>query len=191
VSEKLRVQDSRSALITIIFGVVGAAIFVLVNAIPMPFTMVSLLKFGFVPALTIIAMVGGIRGPLAGFITGYLGLVSYDLLIHNVIVLLTLPALAYGALGLVVGLASYDFSRGRSLGKLSLLAAIGLVLTALLLVVFGLLVGQISALAEIGFVMLPLLTTGLPSVILLTPILARLWLVFGQRVQLQWQSTSA
>lgn len=187
VSERLRVQDWRSAFITIIFGFIGATVFVLVNAVPMPFRMVSLLKFGFVPALAIIAVVGGIRGPLAGLITGYLGVITYDLVIHNVIVLLTLPALAYGVLGLVVGMASYDFSRGRSLGKLSLLAAIGLVFTALLLVVFGLFVGQISALAEIGFVMLPLLTTGLPSVILLTPILARLWLVLSQRVQLPWQ----
>ena len=188
MSERLRVQDWRSAFITVIFGFVGATVFVLVNAVPMPFRMVSLLKFGFVPALAIIAVVGGIRGPLAGLITGYLGVITYDLLIHNVIVLLTLPALAYGVLGLVVGMTSYDFSRGRSLGKLSLLAAIGLVFTALLLVVFGLFVGQISALAEIGFVMLPLLTTGLPSVILLTPILARFWLVLSERVQLPWQS---
>lgn len=188
MSERLKVQDWTSALITIIFGFAGAAIFVLVNAIAMPFRMVSLLKFGLAPALAIVALVGGIRGPLAGLITGYFGVISYDLLIYNVVVLFTLHALAYGVLGLVVGMACYDFSRGRSLGKLSLLAAVGLVFTALLLVVFGLFVGQISALAEIGFVMLPLLATGLPSVILITPILARLWLVLSERVQLPWQS---
>jgi len=154
----------------------------------MPYTMVSLFKFGLSPALAIIALIGGIRGPLAGFLTGYLGVLAHDLLFFNTVVTYTLPALSYGVLGLIVGIASYDFSNGRSLGKLSILSAIGLVFTALLLVVFGLLVEQTAVLAGIGFVMLPLLTTGLPSVILLTPILARFWEFVNQTVQLPWQS---
>ncbi len=184
MKEKLRIQHWTDAFMTIIIGLVGAAIFSIVHAIPMPYTMVSLLKFGFSPALAIIALVGGTRGPLAGFLTGYFGMVTYDLLFFNTVVILTLPAMAYGILGLIVGLASYDLSNGQSLGKLSLLSAIGLVLTALLLVAIGLFIGNTSVLAELGFVMLPLLTTGLPSVILLTPILARLWLVASQRINI-------
>ena len=186
VSERLRIQHWTIALITIVFGLVGAGVFAIVNAIPMPYTMVSLFRFGLSPALAIIALVGGIRGPLAGFLTGYLGVVTYDLLFFNTVVTLTLPALSYGVLGLIVGIASYDFSKGRSLGKLSILSAIGLVFTALLLVVFGLYVEQTAVLAEIGFVMLPLLTTGLPSVILITPILARFWQFISENVQIPW-----
>lgn len=186
LSEKLRVQDWTIALITIVFGLVGAGVFVVVNAIPIPYTMVSLFKFGLSPALAIIALIGGIRGPLAGFLTGYLGVITYDLLFFNTVVTLTLPALSYGILGLIVGIASYDLSNGRSLGKLSVLSTIGLFFTALLLVVFGLYVEQTAVLAEIGFVMLPLLTTGLPSVILITPILARLWQFLGENIQLPW-----
>ncbi|MHA2425735.1 MAG: hypothetical protein ACXAEF_13170 [Candidatus Thorarchaeota archaeon] len=186
--EKLRIQHWTAALTTIIIGLVGAGVFALINAIPMPFTMVSLVKFGLVPALAIIGFVGGMRGPIAGFLTGYFGVISYDLMVYNVVVTLTLPAFAYGVLGLIVGLATYDFSNGRSLGKLSILSTVGLVFAALLLVVFGLFVEQTSALAGIGFVMLPLLTTGLPSVILITPILARLWLIVEQNINLSWSS---
>jgi hypothetical protein len=188
VMEKLRIEHWTVALITIIFGLVGAGVFALVNSIRMPYTMVSLFKFGLAPALAIIALVGAIRGPLSGFLTGYLGVVTYDLLFFNTIVTLTLPALAYGILGLIVGLASYDFSNGRSLGKLSILSIIGLVFTALLLVVIGMFVEQTAVLAGLGFVMLPLLTTGLPTVILITPILARLWLVASQNIQLPWST---
>jgi hypothetical protein len=149
----------------------------------MPYTMVSLFKFGLLPALAIIALVGAIRGPFAGILTGYLGIITYNLFVYNALVILTLPALAYGILGFIVGLASYDFSNGKSLGKLSVLSAIGLVFTALVLVVIGMFVEQNSILAALGFVMLPLLTTGLPSVILITPILARIWNYVSPKAQ--------
>ena len=180
--EKLRVQSPIDAVVTVLFGLAGAGVFSLVHSIPMPYTMVSLFKFGLLPALSIIALVGAVRGPLAGILTGYLGMVAYDLFVYNEVVILTLPALAFGILGLIVGIASYDFSNGRSLGKLSVLSAIGLVFTALVLVVIGMFVEQNSVLAVLGFIMLPLLTTGLPSVILITPILARLWVVVSPRV---------
>ncbi len=186
IMEKLRIEHWTIALITVIFGLVGAGVFALVNSINMPFTMISLFKFGLAPALAIIALVGAVRGPLAGFLTGYLGVITYDLLFFNAVVILTLPALAYGVLGLIVGLVTYDLSNGRSLGKLSILSIVGLVFTALLLVVIGMFVEQTSVLAGLGFVMLPLLTTGLPTVILITPILARLWFVASQNIQLPW-----
>jgi hypothetical protein len=188
ILEKLRVEHWTAALITTIFGLVGAAVFVFVNTIDMPFMMVSLFKFGLAPSLAIIALIGGIRGPLAGFLAGYIGVVAHDLLFFNSVVSFTLPAVAYGVLGLIVGIVSFDFSNGRSLGKLSILSAIGLVFTALLLVVFGLYVQNYSVLVGLGFVMLPLLTTGLPTVILITPILARLWLFIVQNIDLPWPS---
>jgi len=189
VLEKLRLDHWTVSLVTIIFGLVGAGVFALVNSINMPYIMVSLFKLGLVPSLAIIAVVGGIRGPIAGLLTGYLGVVTYDLLIYGAIVMLTLPALAYGFLGFIVGLASYDFSNGRSLGKMSILSAVGLIFTGLLLVVIGMFVEQTAVLAGIGFVLLPLLTTGLPSVILITPVLARIWLDIEQRVQYPLQTT--
>jgi len=182
--KRLRVGDPKSAIITIVFGVVGAGLFMLIYSIPMPYTMVSLIKFGLSPALAIIAVVGAIRGPLAGFLSGYLGLIMYDLVFSLTIVSMTLPALSYGVLGLIVGLAAYDFTKGRSLAKLSLMSAIGLVFTALIAVVFGLFVDNHSVLLELGFILLPLFTVGLPSVILFTPIYARLWQVFSSRISI-------
>ncbi len=184
--EIFRIQHWTIALVTLIFGLVGAGLFALIHSIDMPFIMISLFKFGLLPSLAIIALVGAIRGPIAGFLSGYLGMVTFDLLVYNTVVTQTLPALAYGILGLIVGFASYDFSRGRSLAKLSLLSLIGLVFTGLLLVVFGLFIEQTAVLAGIGFVLLPLLTSGLPTVIFLTPILARIWSFFASNIALPW-----
>ncbi|MHA2286822.1 MAG: hypothetical protein ACXABZ_13230, partial [Candidatus Thorarchaeota archaeon] len=153
-----------------------------ISMIPMPYTAISLIKLGFLPALAIICVVGAIRGPLAGFLTGYLGVVIYGLVSYNVIVTYTLPAVAYGIMGLIVGLATYDFTNGRSLGKLSLLSLIGFVFTTLLVVVIGLTIEGYATLAAIGLQLLPLLTSGIPTVILLTPIFARLWYLARSRL---------
>ncbi|TFG29271.1 hypothetical protein EU527_16120 [Candidatus Thorarchaeota archaeon] len=182
LKEKLRAEDAKSALLTTVYGIIGAFLFAMVYSIPMPYTMVSLIKFGLSPALAIIAVVGAIRGPVAGFLSGYLGLALYDFIFFNAIVSMTLPALSYGVLGLIVGMASYDFTNGRSLIKLSILSAIGLIFTALFAVVFGLFVVNHSVLLELGFVLLPMFTVGIPSVILITPILARFWHMASTRI---------
>jgi len=122
-----------------------------------------------------VGLVGAIRGPLAGFLTGYLGVVLYDLMFYGVIVTMTLPALAYGVLGFVVGLASYELCNGRSLLKLSILSIIGMVFTILLLIVVGLTIEGYGTLVALGFVMLPLITVGLPSVFIITPLFVRVW----------------
>ena len=82
---------------------------------------------------------------------------------------------AFGVLGFIVGIASYDFSNGRSLAKLSVLSTIGFVFTVLLVVVIGITIEEYSVLAAIAFNMLPLLTTGIPTLIFVTPVIARLW----------------
>lgn len=186
MNQKLRVESGKAAIVTVLFGLVGALLFAVIYVIPMPFIMVSLLKFGLIPALAIIAVVAGIRGPLAGFITGYLGLVLHDLVFYNTVISFTLPAIAYGVLGLIAGLPSYDLTNGRSLGKLSALSTVGLVFAGLLLVVFSLYIDQHNFLVGLGFIFLPLLTMGLPSVILITPILARIWSFLTLKIKLPW-----
>ena len=140
----------------------------------MPFVMVSILKFGLLPAVVIIALTGAIRGPLAGFLAGYLGEVLYGLLVYNVVVTMTLPGIAYGVLGLIVGLSSYDFTNGRSLLKLSILSIVGFTFTVLLGVVVGITVEGYSIMAALAFSMLPLLTMGLLTLFFLTPVVARI-----------------
>jgi len=76
---------------------------------------------------------------------------------------------------LMVGLASYDLANGRSLVKLSILSAVGFLFTALLVTVIGIFVEGYSALVGIAFVLLPNLSSGIPTVLLLTPVFARIW----------------
>ncbi len=186
LTELLRIENGKKALLTIVAGLIGAVVFALIYVIPMPFIMVSLLKFSLIPALAIIALAGAIRGPLAGFVAGYLGLVLHDLVFFNTVVSFTLPAVGFGVLGLIVGFSSYDLTNGRSLAKLSILAAVGLVFMALLLTVISLYVDQHSILVALGFTLLPLLTSGLPSVIFITPILARIWSFLSTKIEIPW-----
>ncbi|MHA1905261.1 MAG: hypothetical protein ACXADL_17125 [Candidatus Thorarchaeota archaeon] len=175
LAEKFQMQNSEMRGWTLFISILGAVLYAAISMIPMPYTTISLIKLGFLPSLAIICAVGAIRGPIAGFLTGYLGEVVYGLVSYSVIVTYTLPAVAYGIMGFIVGLATYDFTNGRSLGKLSIISSIGFVFTTLLVVVIGFTIEGYAILAALGLQLLPLLTSGIPTVILLTPIFTRLW----------------
>lgn len=160
---------------TILYGLLGAGFFIVLSFVPRPYIMVDLFMFGLAPAMAIITVAGAIRGPIAGFLTGYVGTLVYDLIVSTTVVTFTLTAVAFGVMGFIVGLARYDFTNGRSLAKMAILSIIGLVFTVLLTVAVGLTVEVYADLVVLGFVMLPLLTVGIPSVFLLTPLYARLW----------------
>ncbi|MBD3405812.1 MAG: hypothetical protein GF411_06745 [Candidatus Lokiarchaeota archaeon] len=179
--ERFHIESIEMLSLTILFGLIGSILVFLLTLIPFPYQTISLFKLGFVFSLALIAVIGSIRGPIAGFLSGYLGLILNDFFIAGTIVGLTLPAASYGVLGFIVGLGVYDFEKGKSLAKLSIMSAIGLVFTLLLILLLALSLQSYSLLAAIGFVILPIVTTGFPSVILLPPILARLWLLFMNR----------
>ena len=176
--ERFYLNDGYTILWTVLYALAGTGLFVLVYRIPMPYTVFGMFKFGLIPALAIIPVAAAIRGPIAGFITGYLGILIYDFAFMGAIVTMTLPAFGYGFLGLVVGLTSYKFDDGRSLFKLSILSALGFVFTILIVVAVGLVVESLATMVVLGFVMLPLMTMGIPSVLVLTPLFARLWHLF-------------
>ncbi|MGY5861396.1 MAG: ECF transporter S component [Candidatus Thorarchaeota archaeon] len=175
ILERFHIQSSEMLLWTILYGLLGAGFFIVLSFVPRPYIMVDLFMFGLAPAMAIITVAGAIRGPIAGFLTGYVGTLVYDLIVSTTVVTFTLTAVAFGVMGFIVGLARYDFTNGRSLAKMAILSIIGLVFTVLLTVAVGLTVEVYADLVVLGFVMLPLLTVGIPSVFLLTPLYARLW----------------
>lgn len=178
VMEKFHIQNTEMLVWTLLYSLLGVTIYVAISGVTMPYIIVDMFTFGLAPALAIIALAGAIRGPLAGFLTGYLGTLLSGILLYGVVTTMTLPSAAFGVLGFIVGLATYDLANGRSLIKLSILSAIGFIFTVLLLVVIGLVVEEYATLVAMGFVLLPELTLGLPSVLLLTPVLGRLWHAF-------------
>ncbi len=181
VMEKFHIQSTEMLVWTLLYSLLGVTIYVAISGVTMPYIIVDMFTFGLAPALAIIALAGAIRGPLAGFLTGYLGTLLSGILYYGVVSTMTLPSAAFGVLGFIVGLATYDLANGRSLIKLSILSAIGFIFTVLLLVVIGLVVEEYATLVAMGFVLLPELTLGLPSVLLLTPVLGRLWHAFMLR----------
>jgi energy-coupling factor transport system substrate-specific component len=182
-SQRLYIQNRQLLAWTLAYSLLGAVLYVLMSLIPMPYTMISLFKFGIVPATAIIAVAGAIRGPIAGFLTGYLGTIVYDLIAAGQIITLTLPAAAWGILGLIVGLFSYDFTRGRSLAKLGVISVVANLATTLVLLLVGLRIEVFPTLAIIVFFMIPMLTAGIPSIFLLSPIYARIWQAFMMKVR--------
>ncbi len=175
LAEKLQFQSSEAASRTLAISIIGAFFFLIFESIPWPYSAMGLFPLGFIPSLALVASVGAMRGSLAGFLTGYLGTLVFDLVQNGALIAFTLYGVAIGALGLIVGMASYNLPTGRSLGKLSIMSLIGLVFTALLTVVFGLFVEGLASLVAIAFQLIPLLTKGIPTVVLLTPLIARLW----------------
>ena len=181
MKEKLGIHNTHAVVWTLLAALVGAGIYLITEILPMPYLAVGLIPLGLAPALAVVAVVGAIRGPLAGFLTGYIGELIVAMFLTGGIVAFTLYGVAFGALGLVSGIPSYDFKSGRSLAKLSILSMIGLVFTALISAIIGLFVEQVATLVAIGFQLLPLLTIGLPTVVLLTPLFARFWDILSAR----------
>jgi energy-coupling factor transport system substrate-specific component len=181
IVDRLNIDSRKEAAVTLATAAIGVVLYVILTAVPWPYTMVSLFKLGVLPSLAIISTVGAIRGPIAGFLTGYVGEVLTGLLLHGTILLGTATAAAFGVCGLIVGILSYDFGRGKSLGKLSFMSAFGFVLTTLLVTVLSLFVEVTAPMAAIGFLLLPYLTVGLPTMILFTPVYARIWHLFMRR----------
>ncbi|MHA2079131.1 MAG: hypothetical protein ACXAAP_14115 [Candidatus Thorarchaeota archaeon] len=179
--EKLHLQNTNAIMWTILAVLVGAAIYMVTDVIPLPYLALGLFTLGLAPAFAVIASVGAIRGPIAGFLAGYIGELTVSIFLTGGLVAYSLYGVAIGVLGLITGLSSYDFTSGRSLAKLSALSAVGLLFTALITAVIGIFFEQVATLVVIGFQILPLLTLGLPTVILLTPLLARLWSVVSVR----------
>jgi hypothetical protein len=168
-------ENPKMILWTLIYAIIGTILYVGVALIPMPYLAEELMLFGLLPALVIIALVGAIRGPIAGFLVGYLGEVLYGLIAYNVVVSLTIPAMAYGVLGFVVGLKTYDFTNGSSLLRLSILSMVGYVFTILLVVVNGIVIEVYSLDAGLLYIMLPMITMGIPTLLFMTPVAARIW----------------
>ena len=179
--EKFHLQNTNAIMWTLLAVLVGAAIYMVADVTPLPYLALGLFSLGLTPALAVIATIGAIRGPIAGFLAGYIGELTVSIFLTGGLVSYSLYGIAIGVLGLITGLSSYDFASGRSLAKLSALSAVGLLFTALITAVIGLFVEQVATLVAIGFQILPLLTLGLPTVILLTPLLARLWSVVSVR----------
>ncbi|MFW9919591.1 MAG: ECF transporter S component [Candidatus Thorarchaeota archaeon] len=183
ILNRLHLENRPKALGTLFFGILGAIIYVVASLIPMPYMMISILKFGLLLGVVIVALTGAIRGPVAGFLAGYLGEIFYGLFVYNVVVAMTFHAAAYGILGLITGLVTYDFTNGKSLAKLSVLSIVGFLFTVLLSVVVGIVIEGYSVMAAIAFSMLPLITLGLPTLLFLTPVMARLWYGFMQKMK--------
>jgi len=175
LAEKFQTQSLKALLITLLYSIIAIVIFILMSLIPRPYIMIGLFKFGFMLPLALIPTLAAIRGPLAGFITGYIGTLLFDLMIYRVILFMTIPYLPYGLLGLLIGLANYKISNGKSLAKLAIISTIVFLLSILLLTIIGLTIQEIPILVLLGFVVIPLLGMGIPSIFLLTPLYTRLW----------------
>ena len=176
--QKFHIQSLKDVLITVLYSLIAIVCYVLLSLLPQPFTMVGLLKFGIIPTLALIPMLGAIRGPLAGFATGYFGPFFVDMILNQTIIASTIPYFIYGIFGFLVGLAQYQLNNGKSLAKLATLSTLTYFLVVIFLVLSALTIQQNPLVVVLGYVPIGgtgFLTMGIPSVFLLTPLYSRLW----------------
>ena len=91
-------QNAREIVLTLLCVAFGISFFLGLSLIQMPFIMISFFALGLAPAYAVIAVSGAIRGPIAGFLVGFLGKLFTDLFLFQIIPIMGLPALAYGVL---------------------------------------------------------------------------------------------
>ncbi len=181
VLRRLHCQGTGEAAWTMSAAVVGAILYVAISMVEMPYQVVFLFKLEWLPALALIAGLGAIRGSAAGFFAGYAGSLAHGMIAYGHVAPWTLPSAAIGAIGLVTGAAEYDFSSSMSRVKLSLVALTGLMFAVLLTTAVDLFVYETSAIAVLGFYTVPTLSAGIPSVTVLTPLVAGVWQVAYDR----------
>ncbi|TFH26597.1 MAG: hypothetical protein E4G98_06910, partial [Promethearchaeota archaeon] len=143
ILEKFQILTPKMILITLLHSIIGIGVYLLLSLIQKPYIVVSTpinlggttlsLKLGFIYSLALITGIGAIRGPVAGFLIGYLGTLFEDIFLSSTAIQGTLPNLAYGLVGFIVGLGSYDLSNGRSLIKASLMSVVGFLFAVILL----------------------------------------------------------
>jgi uncharacterized membrane protein len=104
-SKTSRIKRPENVLRTILFSIIGALLFLVLDVVQWPYTSIDLFKLGFAPALALVASVGAVRGPLTGFLTGYIGKLLSDIVLSGGLVAFTLYGFAFGVLGLIVGIA--------------------------------------------------------------------------------------
>ncbi len=181
IKEKLQIQNQDAIVRTIIVALIGSIFYLVLEMVPMPYLGVSIIPLGLVPSLALVATIGTMRGPIAGLLTGYIGVLLDNLVLNGAIVAFTLYGFAIGVLGFIVGIGSYDITNGHSLIKLSIMSVIGLVFSALLAAVVGILVEGAATIAILALQLIPTLSLGIPSVILLVPLFARIWYWFVEK----------
>ncbi|MCK5389190.1 MAG: hypothetical protein KAJ36_01790, partial [Candidatus Thorarchaeota archaeon] len=104
VKDKLRIQNTNAVVLTLLAVLLGAVLYMGAEVIPMPSLAVGFFTLGFAPAIALVAAVGAIRGPLAGFLVGYFGEQLASIFLSGGIVVFSLYGVAFGVLGLIVGL---------------------------------------------------------------------------------------
>jgi len=179
LSEKFQINSAKSFLITILYSFITIGLYLLFSLIPQLYTVVGLFRFGLILPLVLIPTIGAIRGPLAGFITGYIGTLLTDLVLYRVVLVFTIPYIPFGLLGFIVGFANYQLNNGKSLVKLAIFSTLTFLLSILLSTAISLTLQNVSLLVVVAFATLPLLTMGLPSIFLLTPLYCRLWYIIA------------
>jgi len=163
-------------LVGAIAGVVG---YVVLNIVSLPeYKLMGFVTVRIDLALLVIPLTAAFLGPLAGFLVGLFGTLGADVLLAQQIVAFGAVDLAYGLLGLIIGIPRYTqrdgFSRTRTLGKLILVSLAGFVVM-IIVYLFGLIViaGQ-NIMSTMLFNFLPFFSVPLITVVIVAPVAVRL-----------------
>ncbi|MHA1226587.1 MAG: ECF transporter S component [Candidatus Hodarchaeales archaeon] len=183
ISVFLRLDSKNNVYFTIVGSIVGIFLYLVMGFINFPeVTYMGLdlglavvpIKGGIDLPLVIIVVVAALCGPLAGFVVGFTGSLVSDIIFYQQIIALTIVNIAFGLLGLIIGIPKYKsgegFSDGKTVGKLILFGFLGFLAMFVVYLIALIGVANQSFEGTLLFNVLPYFTIWLITLLLIGPV---------------------
>ncbi|MHA1972756.1 MAG: ECF transporter S component [Candidatus Hodarchaeales archaeon] len=137
------------------------------------------IKGGIDLPLVIVMVVAAICGPLAGFLVGFIGSLLSDVVLYQQIIAMAIVNLAFGFLGLIIGIPRYTkdegFLNGKNVGKLILFGFLGFLAMFVVYLIALIGVANQSFEGTLLFNVLPYFTIWLITLLVIGPVIV--WIV--------------
>jgi len=171
----LRVESRESVMRTLVGAIAGIVSYVILNLVSLPdYKLMGLVTVRIDLALLVIPLAAAFLGPLAGFLVGLFGTLGVDVLLAQQIVAFGAVDLAYGVLGLIIGIPHYTqrdgFLKSRTLGKLILVSLTGFLVMVLVYLVGLIVIAGQNILPTMLFNFLRFFSVSLITLVIVAPV---------------------
>ena len=167
----LRVDSNTVLQWTIGGSLIGILLYIALTVVNLPkFTLGGMLTIQVDLPILVISTVAAFCGPLAGFIVGFFGSISVDLLFPGQIIAFGGINVVYGLIGFIIGIPKYErFIDGKNLAKFILLSLLAFMIALILYLVVLIGIAGQSFEGTLLYNFLPFFSTSFISLILVAP----------------------
>ncbi|MHA2250775.1 MAG: hypothetical protein ACXAD7_10445 [Candidatus Kariarchaeaceae archaeon] len=179
ITEVLRLNSKNNRLSILIFILSGTLLLVLLDAFSLPEYRMGLFTIQIDLAILVIPLSAIFGGPLAGLFVGFFGTMISDTLYFDQIIAYGGINIAFGIFGFIVGIPNYfrenGFANSKNIRKLLLYTLLGFIALIMLYLFSLIIIAKQSLEGTLLYNFIPFFSVSLISLMLYTPILARLF----------------